>query len=131
MELTTNTFVEFLYPGVVVSESEICKITPGKRKKIPENAYAYRTFKRDSYQVGDKDLTSKDYEHSKWTYWDASVLTVQDIERLKGRDYSILLSNMRGNNIAQVVQTKYGQSFPYDHDTMEVLSGKRPTYVTI
>lgn len=60
-------------------------------------------------------------ELSRYRIYIGEELTAADIERLNdGHDYSILLSNMRGNDWGRVVRTRRGNFQPVDSDDVVI-----------
>lgn len=102
-------YVEFFYPGIIVSETSTQKIE--NRQKIinaPRNAYAYRFFDREEIMQDGELLQGKPKDYSGTFYLGGKIKTKEQI--LQEEPTSILASNMRCNKIERVVITKWGQA---------------------
>lgn len=116
----TKHYVEYFYPGIIVSETSSEEIKSRNVKiKPPKGAYAYQFFDREEVKQDGETLTGRANNKSGIFYLGGEVKTREDIEReMPG---SILASNMRCNNIERVVMTKAGQAMEL-HEGDEVVS---------
>ena len=110
-------YVEFAYHGVIVSDmsSKEVKSRDIKALEIPEGAYAFRfyTILETDVKRGNKLVTtsSSRLDVSPWYYPGGEVLCLGDVQA-RYPDQNILMQNMRGNSIKQVVRTRHGGFMP-------------------
>lgn len=107
-------YVEFLYPGIIVSETSVKELKEGERDNIqmPDGAFGYRFFEVMETKTDDGEvLKSKRRNVSNW-YYEGKKLSLVDVETLYPKE-KILISNMRNNNWMYVVKTKFGQFIPF------------------
>ncbi len=92
---TTQHFVEYLYPGLIVGETSIKRIddVDSLHMKMPDGAVAWRTHERSATFVGGEELLGKIKNRSGWTYY-GRRLTLADAQRELPSEH-ILLSNMK------------------------------------
>lgn len=116
----TKHYVEYLFPGIIVSETSAEEIKSRNVKlKPPKGAYAYQFFDREEVEKDGETLIGKAKNRSGTFYLGGKVKTREDIEReMPG---SILASNMRCNKIERIVMTKAGQAMEL-HKGDEVVS---------
>jgi hypothetical protein len=111
--LVRETYVEFLYPGIMFSKNSTQKVKSRDISaiKIPDGAFALRFYdvtfnevKIDGKILRDKPKNSK---KTGWQYLGGEVLSLADVKK-KMPDAKILISNMEGNKI------KFGQCMPME-----------------
>jgi len=113
-------YIEWLFPGFLVSET-VAREVPSRTRpaKVPERAYAYRFYDQSEVELDGEILKGKSKNHSCWIFMDAELYTLEQVERLPGKN-DILISNMKCNNWDTVVKTKFGQFMQlHDGDRVE------------
>ena len=106
-------YVEFIYPGIIVSESSSKLIkNRGSIVELPNSSFGYRFFDREEIKKNGEVLMGKRKNISHWHY-EGKRYSLADIERLKPNE-RILISNMRNNKIDYVCCTNFGLSIPID-----------------
>lgn len=106
-------YVEFVYPGIIVSESSSREIESREAPvEMPAGAFGYRFFDRVEQDAGEETLYGKPKNRSAWHY-QGEIWTV---DRVKAElpNERILISNMRGNGYDRVVKTRSGQFIPLE-----------------
>jgi len=105
-------YVEFVYPGVIVSESSVRRIDNRDPSKVelPDGAFGWRFYDRIEIEQDGELLVGKPKNHSAWTYYGEVWNREQAILAFGGD--STLARNMEYNNIDRVVHTRYGQCIP-------------------
>jgi hypothetical protein len=112
-------YVEFVYPGVFVSESSYVEISDAKflhseMIAIPPKSFGFRFVERNEIVTDTEILVGSYREKSGW-YYIGKKYSKNDIAQSDGED-SILFRNMKNNHYAYVVKTKCGQAFPLHAD---------------
>ena len=108
----TKYYVDFLYPGAFVSESETRAIdTPLDVGTVPRGAYGYTVWERTERTVDGETLRGERRDVRSVVF--GHVRTVPEM-RARNHDgkYNILLSNMTGNGWPKVVETVRGTFLP-------------------
>jgi len=125
----TRITVAPLYPGSLFPED-------GRPVEIPDTdsatalaavaddgrwfALEVRTTPQKRWTDGDGgELWTSTGEGSSYRIYAGESFTVADVEQLPG-DYSILLSNMRGNGWAKIVRTRRGNWQPLEGDDVVI-----------
>jgi len=109
-----KTFIEFLYPGIFVSESSAQEIDHKDPKKvvIPKNCFGFRFYDCEivkSKKYPNETLVGRAKNHSGWFYINSEILTLKEVEK-KMPEATILISNMKINKWKKIVNTSFGQS---------------------
>lgn len=108
---TTETYVEFLYPGLLFGESSSRLLAEASGPiAMPKGAVGYRTYEQSVTTVAGETLRGTPRNHSGWTYV-GRAMTVDDVRR-EMPDASILIANMTGNGYERVVKLPNGQTYP-------------------
>lgn len=115
-------YVEFLYPGLFVSEASVEEIAERDVKKVelPDNRFGFCFFDRTVTVIDGQTLTGDRKNVSGW-YYQGEKMTLEQVKAVFGNDsnYRILISNMEGNGWNAVVRTKFDQFMPLeDNDTV-------------
>jgi hypothetical protein len=119
--VTVTTYVEYLYPGIVMSETSARPVTgrdPARAaREAPDGVFAFRFFDKASVtaDVGGEGvlLDSRPIRESGRYYIDAEKLSAEDVAALPG-DHKILLSNMHSNGWAFVLRCCTGNFQPFN-----------------
>jgi hypothetical protein len=110
--MITKHFVEFYSPGTFVHEvsakdidswdvEKACEMAKSIKERHGATPFGFRFITRTR---SDEDLDSKVSDKSHMYYLGGTVLTLQDvIDRNDPKD-SILISNMRGNGYARIIE---------------------------
>jgi len=115
-------YVEYLYPGIIVSETSVNEIPERDVSKvdIPANCFGFRFFDRTVTVMDGETLTGDMKNVSGWHY-QGEKMTLEQVKATYGNDgeHNILISNMENYGYAAIVKTKFGQFFPVrDGDTI-------------
>ena len=112
-------YVEYLYPGIFLSESSVSEISERdvSMVSIPDNCFGFRFFDRTETVVDGEILTGHRKNISGW-YYKGEKMTLEQVKATFGNDhnYRILISNMEGNGVGAVVKTKFGQFMPLNDE---------------
>lgn len=107
-----QTYIEYLYPGIITSETSVEKVKDRQiPKKFPENAFGFRFFERTEIKNGKEVLKGPAKNHSPWHYIKGEILTVEDMKKYYP-EKTIAITNMENNKIKSVVKTEFGQFIP-------------------
>jgi hypothetical protein len=130
-----TTYIEYLYPGTFYSESS-ARVSPGRdpdraAREAPESAFAFRFYGRAAAEITvdgqPVTLKSGEIRATGRYYIDAEALDAAAVAALPG-DYSILLSNMRGNGWGVILRCRTGNFQPLqDGDEIVKLGGGHDT----
>ncbi len=113
-----QTYVEYLYPGVLASEISASPVATRNIAKtalaLPEDAYGFRFFDRTEATVNGEELLGKPKNFSPTYYPGGKIYTLEQVEKgdLKTPRCDILLGNMIRNNFPRVVETRTGNVYP-------------------
>lgn len=117
MEKTTKKYVEYLYPGLIVSETSCKEIghNDPTRVNIEERSIGFRFFDKDFVIDGEEQYAGKVSNITNWFYI-GKRLTFTEVQKRFGNNpkYRILIDNMRSNNISSVCMTQYGNFMPME-----------------
>lgn len=109
----TKHFVEFMFPGIIVSESTSEEIASREAKvKLPKGSFGYRFFDEEQVELGGEILRGERKNPSGIFYVGGKIKTLEDIS--KEQPGSILEANMRNNKYDRVVMTNRGQAMPME-----------------
>lgn len=112
-------YVEYLYPGIFVSETSVSEISERDVAKIElsDNCFGFRFFDRTVTIVDGEILTGERKNVSGWHY-QGEKMTLEQVKATYGNDgkHDILISNMENNGYVSVVKTKFGQFMPLNDD---------------
>lgn len=119
MKKVVEFYVEFYYPGMFVSETNVICVTHDefedvRKLKIPDDAYSCRRFTRVKIYDGDDVLKGDKKYIGGEIFFGGELLTYDDAISLMGKN-SNLVKNMKNNNFGMVIKTKFGQYFPFDN----------------
>ena len=109
-------YVEFLHPGVIVTESSSEEVNHQNPDliKLPENAYAFRFYARQEKESLGELLVGKPKNHTHW-FMQGEVLTLADVKERFPKE-RVLIRNMERNETDRVCRTKFGQFIPLDKE---------------
>ncbi len=112
-------YVEYLYPGIIVSETSVSEIAERDVSKveISDHCFGFRFFDRTVTVVDGENLTGDRKNISGW-YYQGEKMTIEQVKATFGSDskYDILISNMENNGYTSVVKTKFGQFMPLNDE---------------
>lgn len=113
----TIQYIEILYPGSFVSETEFqkCK-SRDDTLKLPKGAYGYRFCDREEIVVDGNTLVGDFKNFSNWFYR-GEVYELARVEK-ELPDEHILLANMRVNKWARVLKCSQGFTNLNDDDVV-------------
>lgn len=108
----TKTYIEYLYPGLVCSESSTKEVkTRDIPAELPGMCFAFRFFDVVEIETEGRILKSEPENRSNWFYAPGEVLTVQNVKE-KYPENKTLIWNMETNKIDKVIMTRFGQAIP-------------------
>lgn len=115
-------YIEFSLPGFFFSEHEIHKVAERNPEliKVPEDAFAYRFFDRNETVLNGENLYGERQNYSPYTYF-GTAYTLEEVQTLFPNEKS-LISNMKYNNIKQVVKTRTGNWQPLKEEDIVINS---------
>lgn len=121
--MTTKYYVEFLFPGLLFSESENVQLKDHDPEealsKMPQGAFAFVLYDVESRQGrledGEIITNEKTVNRSGRFYPEGVLVTLEEVKSM-GERYSILASNMECNNWNPVVRTRVGNYQPIEKD---------------
>ena len=112
-------YVEYLYPGIIVSETSVSEIPERDVSKvnISDRCFGFRFFDR-TVTVVDGELLTGDRKNVSGWHYQGEKMTLEQVKATNGNDgkYDILISNMECNGWSTVVKTKFGQFMPLESD---------------
>jgi hypothetical protein len=118
MKKNVHLYVEFQSPGLLFAEMwdrEVKSIDPNA-VKWPDNAYAFRMFKREDIEEGGQTYTGTRQQIGPTYYHpDSRVETLAEVEARGDPNEKILISNMKGNKWNAIVWTRWN-NFPQPYD---------------
>lgn len=121
MEKTTKKYVEYLYPGLIVSESSSMEIEHDDPMKVDvkEHSIGFRFYEKEFVIDGEEQFEGKTKNRTSWFYI-GKRLTFDEVQKRFGNDpkYTTLISNMKYNNISSVCMTEYGNFMPMENGDM-------------
>lgn len=118
MDYTRKTYIEFLYPGPLVSESSTREVRTRdiSNIEVPKNAFGFKFFDVLSAIVNANgnqvELTSKRINVSPMHYYGGKLYTVAEL-KIAFPNERILIGNIEGNGHKMAIQCRTGnwQSF--------------------
>jgi hypothetical protein len=113
----TQYYAEYMYPGLLVAETQTVPIGDPNHVDAPDapvSSVGYRTFARTIAVVDGEECRGEPRDHSPWTYF-GKEMTLADVKRERPNE-RILISNMHGNGYARVVMTNAGATYPLRDD---------------
>ena len=121
MEKTTKKYVEYLYPGLIVSETSRSEIEHNDPEKveIKEHCVGFRFIEQDFVIDGKEQYDGKTRVTSNW-FFIGKRLTLDEVKKLYGNDPSkrTLIDNMEFNDIKSVCMTQFGNFMPMQDEDM-------------
>ena len=124
MNKETKHYATFWCPGSFVAESYSRDMpTPDPRKvEWPDNAYAFRLFKRDDVVDGAARYEGRPEQIGPTYYHPDSYIQSLQEARTNPKATPILISNMEGNGWKQIIWTRWNTwPQPFDPGAMEIL----------
>ena len=108
-------YIEFIYPGIFVSETSYQEITNEQylhpeKITIPEHSFGFRFKEREEIEQNGEMLVGKFKNESGW-YFKGERLDKKQVIMETGEN-SILYKNMKNNHYDYVVKTEFGQYIP-------------------
>ena len=119
MNYVRQTYIEFLYSGVLVSEISTyeVKTRDPSKVKVPENAFGFKFFDILSVIVdadGRKvELTSERINVSPMHYYGGTLHTVEELKR-EFPNARILISNIEDNGYERAIRCRTGNWQPFE-----------------
>ncbi len=121
MEKTTKKYVEYLYPGLIVSETSSKEVEHNDPMKvnIEGRAIGFRFYEKDFINASGEQFEGKVKNRTNWFYI-GKRLTFSEVQSRFGKmpKYETLISNMECNGISSVCMTEYGNFMPMEDGDM-------------
>lgn len=116
VEKNIKHYVEFLYPGVIISECSQVEISSRDIEEIyiPNHAYGFRFLDKTHAIIDGTELVSQPENYSNWHY-EGEFWSLEYVEEHMPH-MNVLIDNMKTNNWNRVIRTHYGQCFPVEDD---------------
>lgn len=114
----SKTYVEFLYPGMLFTETDEKQVANRNIQtlKIPTQAFGFLFFDKTIKTIeldGKKTVVNGKRRNVSGIYYpNGKVFSLDEVKSM-GKDYSILASNMEGNNWKYAVKTRKGNFQPF------------------
>lgn len=128
MKKTTKKYVEYLYPGLLFSETSSMEIDHNDPMKVEEKerAIGFRFYEKEFVIDGKEQFEGKRNNVSNW-YYIGKRLTFDEVLRQFGnsRRHAILINNMKYNKIESVCMTEFGNFMPLEDGDMTLEEYKR------
>lgn len=117
MKKTTKKYVEYLYPGLIVSETSSKEIEHADPTKVevPDYSVGFRFYEQEFVIDGSEQFVGKIKNRSNW-YFIGKKLTIDEVKKqFEGvSQYDILIRNLEINNVYSVCMTDYGNFMPME-----------------
>jgi hypothetical protein len=113
-------YVEFLYPGIFVSESSVNEVKDRDPDKVvvPKECFAFLFFDRTETIVDDEILVGKRKNESGRYYINGVIYTLEQVKN-QFPESKILISNIQCNKWNKVIKTRAGNWQPFEkNDTV-------------
>ena len=121
MEKTTKKYVEYLYPGLIVSETSSKEVEHNDPMKvnIEGRAIGFRFYEKDFINASGEQFEGKVKNRTNWFYI-GKRLTFSEVQSRFGKmpKYETLIRNMECNGIPSVCMTEYGNFMPMEDGDM-------------
>jgi hypothetical protein len=120
--MSEHYYAEFLYPGIIVSETPLKEITREEylnpeKVSVPKGSFGFRVMHRNEV-IQEGDVLLGQYKNTSGWFYIGRKLSKVDVCKEFGVE-STLFRNMENNGYDYVVNTAFGQSFPlHDKDTV-------------
>ena len=117
-ETKTKTFVEFVFPGLLFSETSVREVECRDRQmKMPKGAYGFRFFDVTDTVVDGETLTGNRKNFSPMHYPGAETIPADKVpERFPDDRHKILRSNVRINEMRGIILTRTGNAVEWRED---------------
>lgn len=113
-------YIEFIYPGVFFSESNIKEINKRNPKsvEIPNAAFGFRFMDREEMELKSGEILKGDFKNISGWYYEGKKMTLKDV-KMEMPAKNILIDNMLLNKWKSIVWTKFNQAIPlYENDVV-------------
>jgi len=120
-------YVEILYPGALLAEDEtkVVQDFDPQKFEIPENAYAFKGYKRKKFSTTVEGEAfckyGPSFDETGYFYPGGILYTLEDIATEWGTD-SILYQNIKGNGYSFAVKHRAGGFMWFNPDKDMILS---------
>ena len=119
---TIKTYVEYIFPGALFSETERKEVKERNPKKTaqhaPKGAFAFRFYDQSSKNTtidGEKTVVYGKQKNISPTYYPGGIkFSLPEIKAM-GKSHDILASNMECNRWPVVVKTRRGNFQPLEN----------------
>lgn len=124
-----KTFVEFRFPGIMVTEKMVREVTERAPEKIevPEDAFAFTFFDRFQGMVKDEDqeipVSSGPVNRSKGVYYIGGQTMTKEEILAQVPDPATLISNLEDEGCDCAIKTRMGNFQPFEDDDILIKAG--------
>ena len=120
-----KTYVEYLYPGIIVSEGDSKKIEKRDvelaKNEMPNNSFGFKFKERTEVETTDGEILFGNFKNESGWYYIGEEYSLDRVRKEKPNQ-RILISNMECNHWNRMVMTKFGQSFPLNENDVVLSS---------
>lgn len=106
-------YVEFIYPGIVTSESnnkEVTNRNPGEIT-ILKGSFGFRFADREEVELTDGEILKGKLKNKSGWYYQGKKMSLENVKR-EMPNKEILIDNMKYNGFKHIVWTKFSQAIP-------------------
>jgi hypothetical protein len=120
--MSEHYYAEFLYYGIIVSETSLKEITREEylnpeTVSVPKDSLGFRVMHRNEV-IEEGDVLLGQYKNTSGWFYIGRKMSKSEVRSEFGAD-STLFRNMENNGYEYVVKTTFGQAFPlHDKDTV-------------
>ncbi len=109
-----TTYVEFLHPGIFMSEESVKKVKSRDvlELKVPKTAFAFKFFGIKSTIVDGIKLTSERLNISPTYFFGGRIMTLDEVCK-ELPDARTLISNMKCNHWDRIIRCRTGNFQPF------------------
>jgi hypothetical protein len=113
--MTEHYYAEFLYYGIIVSETSLKEITREEYLNpetvpVPKDSFGFRVMHRNEV-IEEGDVLLGQYKNTSGWFYIGKKMSKVDVCKEFGAD-STLFRNMENNGYDYVVKSAFGQAFP-------------------
>lgn len=124
---TIQQYITFYFGGLLFAEEQTTPVEDrSDPKAIPDGAFGYRFFQRQTVEFGGEELKGAPTDYSPYTYFGKEFTTEQVEEQFPGEQHKILISNLRGNNYQRACLTDRGNWRPMQDGDRVLVRPSKP-----
>ena len=110
----TKTYVEFYFPGTLLSETDVRAVRSRDPSKVkaPSTCFGFRFFNVQETRASNGEVLNGRPKNYSGMHYFGKVKTLAEIKR-ESPDLTTLIGNMEGNGYDRVVLTRRGNYQPF------------------